>query len=391
MGKKTAVIVAIKNWSFGFPHIIASDFLSGFRAAGISAFYAPLAKVPGFYKDIEEDHHIAFTLLMNFTHESAKLPWGGKVLTWQQDNPYVMLDRVYSRYPDQHWLCADRDGVENAAFYFGAQHPAMHLPHWATRFDADVGAQTESRSRWEEHRPLDFVFIGSIREEEVEKTRRSIDGLSEPLRTFSHRLLEGIYSRPRDTVSTIAFDLEREMGIELSKRRFDVFRRILLQVDFLVRALNRLELFKRLRGLRIAVVSNDTATVEKYVGPVTKLSPSDFLTGLVAMKQAKLILNNLPIYRYGATERLFNAQYRGAAVLSERNAFLEERFGEGQGIFLYDPENLDGIKDRIAAILADRQALFEVAREGHRRTCAEHTIDNRVQSILRAHAAEAVQ
>ncbi|WP_029008263.1 glycosyltransferase [Azospirillum halopraeferens] len=386
--RKPAVIVGVKHWSFGFPYVIASDFLTGFRARGIAAFHAPIAGRGTFYEDLSQSHRVLFTVLMNFTHESARLTWQGKVLTWQQDNPYVMMDRVRSAYPDQHWLCADRDGVENAAFYFGARHPAMHLPHWATRFDGDAGPMPDSRRDWERQRPFDLLFVGSIREQEIDETRRRIDAAPPPVRVFARRLLERIHSHPRDTVTQSAFALEAELGLDLSRSNFTAFRQILGQVDFLVRAINRVELFKRLKGLRITVVSNDVSTIERYAGPVQTISPSDFVTGLVAMKQAKLMINNLPIYRYGATERLFNAQYRGAAVLSERNAYLEETFGDGAGIFLYDPERPDGIGDRIAAILADRDTLFAVAREGHRRTHAHHTIDNRVDAILQAHGTE---
>ena len=122
----------------------------------------------------------------------------------------------------------------------------------------------------------------------------------------------------------------------------------------MIRMNTRIKIFEALRGVKLTIVANDFSVIEKFDEKnFSFVQKSDFVTGLSAMCQSRLILNNLPNYRDGVTERLFNAQYRGCAVLTESNRFIRNNFDDGDELFSFGPNSLTDLKDIIEAIQTD--------------------------------------
>lgn len=93
------------------------------------------------------------------------------------------------------------------------------------------------------------------------------------------------------------------------------------------------------------------------------------------------------MYQLGTTERVFNAQLRGAAVFSETHKFLRKAFAEDESIFLYDPSvDLATIRERLED-LASSKSLPEIAAAGQKLAIENHLADNRVDEILHSHPA----
>ncbi|MBT5264331.1 MAG: glycosyltransferase family 1 protein [Rhodospirillaceae bacterium] len=386
--KKNAIIIGIKNWDFGFPYSVSFDFRNEFRAKGIEVLEPGQYVNRDFYETVSENYNILFTLTMNQTFESSNYPWRGKFITWQQDNAFRTTGRFVSNYSDQHWLCADGDGVAHAKLWLNASNPTYHLPHWATKLDGEVrGPNDHGRSF--DLRPHDILFVGNVNEDEHRRLSNALNSLKEPYRTFANKVAQRLRDDNTVSLTRIALETEVEMGNEFSETSFGEFQQILSLLDAQFRIEKRIQCFDALRDIPITVVSNDLKTIENHSSEkITSFSNNDFATGLYMMRNAKLLINHLPNYQAGATERLFNAQFRGAAVLSEQNEFLNNQFIDREDIFLFNSNDPVNLRDCVLEIKDSPATLRRVAAAGQAKTTALHTASQRVAKIVELHAPE---
>lgn len=373
----------------GFPFIVSHDFRTGLERVGISVL-GPT--IPEYERSIEAQDSVRFRLLMNKTVGSVEHLQRVRTLSWMQDNPFQIGSRGECNDPDQYFLFADADHISEAEYWFDAVNPGIHVPHWATTITPTV-TDREFIEKTFPDRPIELLFVGSVNLEQLQEHLMKLNALPSHLLDLAKGTLDLIRSGDTRSVTGIgmAVDDSLSLGIHASDRK--VFREILRLVDTFVRMENRVNLFRALNGMDITVVSSQFGAVSSLVGPKAKQmvahgasrQSDPFFLGLYAMCHAKLTINNLPNYRNGVTERFFNAQIRGSAVLSEKNSYLENNFTDDKDVFLYDPYNLTDIKERVRHILNDRDKLKEVALNGFDKTYSQHLIDNRLDLILSPH------
>jgi len=343
--------------------------------------------------DIFKDNDVIFTILMNYSRDGlckynphVELP--GKVVSWQQDNPYVVSDRVAGNYSSQHWLCADAAVIPHAKLYYGDFASIDHLPHWAT----DFGVSTTERDVVpHSKRPIDLLFVGSIDEDSLAQAKAALVNNPEPFRRFTQNLLQRIWENPEVSIVDEALHVQSDIGEDLLARDKEAVFKCFHIVDTIVRQERRVNLLKALkhaRNLRIVVVSNAPGPFKRYLADNhTFLGGGDCLTGIKAMEASKIVLNDVPLYTKGVTERLFNAQLRGAAVLSQTNVFLRTEFQDNESILLYRPQDdLSYLPEKLQDLVSDPQ-LEGVADAGTEITKTKHMARNRVDSLLALHGA----
>jgi hypothetical protein len=215
---------------------------------------------------------------------------------------------------------------------------------------------------------------------------RFIEDTNEATRKFAFNLLDMAMRQPVGPLTKHALEIAGGVGRDLAASDPVAFCRVQAAVDIIIRARRRTELLVALRGLRVAVVSRSFSAFEDILGEnLIKIGPGDFAMGLRAMENAKVVLNTLPNYGGGVTERFFNAQLRGAAVLSESNRFLRRAFRENEEVLLYDPRtDLPDLADRLHAVLSG-PAIEELAMAGRNVTRANHLAIHRVEKLLELH------
>ncbi|WP_323798114.1 glycosyltransferase [Nisaea sp.] len=372
----------------GFPSVVAQDFWSGLERAGINVIGKTL---PEYERNIGFKEMIRFRLLMNMTMDTLKHFQRVKTLSWMQDNPFMVGDRGVCSDPDQYFLCADADHISEVNYWFDAVNPAIHVPHWATMMTPAI-MDREFIEKTFSDRPIELLFVGSVDLEELKKDLKKLNALPSHLLDLATGTLDLMRSGDTRSVTRIGMAVDDSLGIGLYSDDRKIFREIMTRVDAFVRGENRVNLFRALNGIDIKVVSPHREAISSLAGRgVKQLKDSNFrgsdpfILGLYAMCHAKLMINNLPNYRNGVTERFFNAQARGAAVLSEKNSYLENNFTDNEDVFLYDPYNLSDIKERVRYILSDQEKLKEVALSGFDKTHSQHLIGNRLDLILSKH------
>ncbi|MBO6562240.1 MAG: glycosyltransferase family 1 protein [Nisaea sp.] len=380
MGRKA--FVNIINRTNEFTYFASQDIANELSAERWNVVNGPFDSFVEYaYEDITGED-ICF--LMNNSAESLGLPRNFKALSWHQDNPFqIHHSRVQGTSERQFWLCADGDTIEDIPYWFGSTNAPRHFPHWATDLGPMV-ADEDFVSRTFRKRPVELLFVGSIDLEKLNPSSERLNALQPPYRKFAAGVSERLRSGERKSLTQLAFDTERDLGLDISVSDKPALRRILCWIDNLYRAENRLRMFKALKGFdKLTVVSPQKELIERIIErPVTysNLSPG-FGTGLFTMCLAKMTFNHLPNYTNGVTERFFNAQNRGSAVLSERNSFIENNFEVGKEVFTFNPFDLKHLKEYIEDSLADVDALRDLAVAGMMKTRAEHKLKNRFDTI----------
>jgi hypothetical protein len=123
--------------------------------------------------------------------------------------------------------------------------------------------------------------------------------------------------------------------------------------------------------------------------PICALHPSFRFGGLGSfeetlglLRRARVVLNINNGFVAGGHERVFTAMCAGAAVFSERSAYYDEAFADGEEIITYDLDQPERIGERLDAVLADPAAQAAVARAGCARATAEHRWTNRAAELV---------
>lgn len=382
------ILVDVRNINFGFPYLINSDFKTGFGQAGYET-YNNLSESDEQALQIDRADGVRFRICMNNSLDSIGKTARLKTVSWLQDNHFQVAHRVECEDPRQFFLCADRDQVDEVPYYLGAVNEAAHLPHWATEFGPLPHNREFIESTFDD-RGCDLVFVGSCDGALWNKAINDLNRLKPEYQALAKGVIDTVRSGDARSIGKIADSVDESLGLSLKQEDKRAFCSILTLADDFIRLDNRVRLFKALSGIRIMVVSPHAQEIAKIAGDgIHPFGPDqgsdDIVSGLFAMCQSKLMINNLPNYRGGVTERFFNAQLRGCAVFSERNAFLEEEFEEEREVFLYDPYDLTDVKDRVLEILKNREKLKEVALAGYDKTRANHLVANRVKRILELH------
>ncbi|WP_193366616.1 glycosyltransferase family protein [Pelagibius marinus] len=136
-------------------------------------------------------------------------------------------------------------------------------------------------------------------------------------------------------------------------------------------------------ALRIVVTWNPT---RRSMIPGLEQRPNIELVGAVEAARArrlflaaKFAINVTPTYTTVVTERVSNAMLLGACVISDKNSYLAERFGEGKEILFMDDCDPSGLQPYFRERLDDAQAIAEA---GRRKALTEFTTANFADDLI---------
>lgn len=98
--------------------------------------------------------------------------------------------------------------------------------------------------------------------------------------------------------------------------------------------------------------------------------------------RAKVSLNIMTWHKDGFTERIANAMLQKSAVVTDRTAYLEKNFVDGEELLLFDLAHLDELPGRIKELLAEEQKRSRIAQRGYEKALRQHTWHQRAEKIL---------
>jgi len=113
---------------------------------------------------------------------------------------------------------------------------------------------------------------------------------------------------------------------------------------------------------------------------ITFLGPRPFVTCIEMMREARVLLNSVTVFPTGSHERDWYAMAAGAALLTDRSAFVEETFTAGENI-LFWPEDPAAITDLSRTVLRDAEHLQNLADAATPIYAAHHTWRQRAEIV----------
>ncbi len=100
------------------------------------------------------------------------------------------------------------------------------------------------------------------------------------------------------------------------------------------------------------------------------------------MQDAKFVLNVLPWFKAGTHDRVNNAMLAHAVCVTDRSAYLEERFTDGEDLLYFSLEDIGAAAGRIKSLLHDPQRAEKIAESGYQKTVLRETWQNRAMDML---------
>lgn len=136
-------------------------------------------------------------------------------------------------------------------------------------------------------------------------------------------------------------------------------------------------------GLRVHVFGDGWENSYLWGNP--GLIHHDAVMGDEALKvyaRSKLSLNIMSWHKDGFTERIANAMLQKSVVVTDRTAYLEQNFVNGEDLLMFDLGNLRALPDQIRALLGDEARRTQMAENAYEKAASRHTWRQRAEKLL---------
>lgn len=279
-------------------------------------------------------------------------------------------------------LTPDRNYAKFVEYVYG--HPARFLPPGGSLYSGGLFPLGNEAFGSQEHRDYGIAFLGSYGE-----------GLAEHLRD--------IWDEDRKRRHLLNRYILYMRG-DLTETPEHAFKRALEYYGITYTLDEFLEMFYRERWLifwlanyyRNKVVKTllDAGITLHVFGESWKKSPLWGHSGLICHEAAigqealavyarsKLSLNVMMWHKDGFTERIANGMLQRSVVVTDKTAYLEENFVNGQDILMFDLGHLEELPGQVKSLLEDEEKRRQIAGNGYRKAVQQHTWRHRAGALL---------
>ena len=274
--------------------------------------------------------------------------------------------------------CVDRSEYESLSSK--EKNNVFFLPH---------GIEKDIQLSDKQVRPYDVVFMGSSYDPET-LHKIWMNQLSPELCQVIDEAAELVF-----TNTSMAF--VEATRLSLKNRSIDVsdkeFFFMACLVDAYTRGMDRVELIRSIKDAHVHVFGGISPRREHAVKGwgdyffdqenVTVHPAVTFDESLKILQQSKIVLNSMPFFKNGSHERVFAALACGAMPITSESGYFREIFTDGEELLFYSYGNRGQVNDLVNYYLAHENARKQVSEQGRSKVIAEHSWDNRVDTILR--------
>lgn len=321
-------------------------------------------------------------LSFNCFISGVKLP-NGKYLQDYIDAPYYyfLLDHPMHHHAalketlkNFHALCVDHYFVDYIKTYYPHFQSVHMIPH---------GGCCKGERIAYSARKIDVLFTGTYKPcDELLQLMEDSDELASKISlAFAQEILSHPELRQEEAFANVLQNLE----ITVSKEQFAEWLSVTGNlVDHYVRGIYRNRLLEAMAGedFRVEVYGEgwEKCTIEAeniHYHPAV-----DFEENLELMNQAKIVINTYTGFKSGAHERVFSTMLSGALCLSERNAYLEQLFTDGQEIVFFEYSDMEDFTGLLHRYLSDTEQSEQITERAYDLVIANHTWRERAQEIM---------
>lgn len=223
-------------------------------------------------------------------------------------------------------------------------------------------------------RAIDVLFIGSYKYHDDVSYDAFAKQLENELASYPHKTFE-------TAVTDCLADHQQNLSTEETKLLIQKYRFI----DVNTTALFRRKIIESLvnAGIPVTVYGNgwESLEISKHPNFIYKglISPMD---GIKLMEDSKIVLNHMAWFKYGASERIFEAMLQGAVSLTDESEYLREHFKDSVNIKFFHLNHLDKLPQIVYTLLSDTQLSESIIKNGYQLAAQSHTWTKRLEELL---------
>lgn len=265
-------------------------------------------------------------------------------------------------------VCADRYHVDYIKRFYPTVQKAVFLP------TAGECLKPYENLKPFAERPIDVLFIGSYKYHD-----------DVPYDAFAVQLEQELISHPYKTFENAVADCLADQPENLSSEKLKLLIQQYRYIDVNTTALFRRKIIETLvgAGVPVTVYGNGWEDLEISQHPnfIYKglISPEN---GIKLMEESKIVLNHMAWFKYGASERIFEAMLQGAVALTDESEYLKAHFKDSENIKFFNLNHLEELPRMVHKLLSDLQLSESIIRNGYQSASLSHTWLNRLQNLL---------
>lgn len=378
--KKIRILIVVGISQYGVLEGFSRDLREGFLQAGCIVDWmdiSPLKEITREFfvrfKNREYDFVIVFNNMAIFLSElfvrnSSTIFWSFLV-----DPPLYQLERLQSFSGNAIVSCID----ENHVAY--VRKELKHLPY--VTFMPHGGSRPKEIIPYE-NRKRQVVFFGSC--PDIVALEEKLSREAEPMRSVLERILHRTYGEEKDFADIVEEELDfAGKGFTEYQRKLGLLR--CMYIHQLARGMKRLHLLELLgaSGVEVEVYGNGWDSYDnQYSEYIHVRGPVDYEEALQIMVEAKIVLNNIPLYVNGSHERVFTAMRCGSVSFSEENAYFRRCFEENREIIFFSYNDPYQIPGKLKFLLEHDKLAENIAEAGREKVERLHTWESRAKEML---------
>ncbi|MCR5655642.1 MAG: glycosyltransferase [Lachnospiraceae bacterium] len=203
---------------------------------------------------------------------------------------------------------------------------------------------------------------------------------------FYHRIIDELLEDPTKLLEDVAYAhimaevedaAEDPAGVKLALSN-------MIFIDMYVRYYFRGEMVRTLvdNGYKVQIFGSGWDELScKHPENMILGGGKNSLECLKLQTESKVSLNNMPWFKDGAHDRVFNTMLNGAVCCTDSSVYMDEFLKDGENCIIYDLSHMDELPDKVGALLADEERMQHIADAGFTLAKNGHTWADRAKVV----------
>lgn len=363
---------------YGALNYFNKQIAQGFKACGVNACISSTY-------ELDEDGHImglsdsdlvvAFNGACSGDFLNALIKGGIPYWSFFVDHPYYHYSRLGKCGNNQIVSVIDRKHLDYLEKYYPRIKHKIFMPHGGAEAEMEVIPFADKK--------YDVVFLGTYQKPEV-----CLEGMKEydaDMQALFWQIVDNVRNGKENTLEDSVQSVFEEYGLLEGQESIAAIMPKLCFLDMYLRYKRRDLLIRAAldSGTEIHVFGKGWDAFEGYEGNNLIIHDGvSYEDSLKIMADAKIVLNNMPLFADGSHERVFSVLASGSICLTDSNPYLCENFTDKADLFYYHWSNMQLVPEIIKDILAKKYDVEQIIQNGHVKVIENHMWMNRAKEIL---------
>lgn len=255
------------------------------------------------------------------------------------------------------FLCVDKYHQEYIQRFYPGQVRSFFLPL--------AGIPSIKETIPFEERSMDILFTGEYMIDN--NVEYHLHGLEKGVRQLWLECFELLCSKTYLTLEQGVEYCLKKMGIELPEEDLRDTIRLFQDMDGMLRSRMRGEVIRTLAnaGIKVHVYGGGWQFLDCRQENLIVHDRIPFDETIPLMADARIILNVMPWFKYGAHDRIYSAMLNGGVCLTDGSEYLDRTITDGKEVLFYSLDQLEELPDKVENYLQKTEDLKGIAHRGY--------------------------